>query len=250
MKLTQGLAAFVLLATASVAHAEFPGTFTGTVTAVSDYNWRGISQTGQDPALQGSVDYSMENGFYAGVWASNVDFGDCCNEEAEVDLYAGFSGGDAVTWDVGFLYYWYPGADDLDFPEVYAGLGYKWFEGKIWYSSDFANYSEQAWYLEGNAAYELPANFGLEAHIGYSTGDGIEEAYSDRDSGGNIVNRADDSYFDWSVGVTYALGNFDLGLKYADGSDLEIKDGTPDDISSSEGVVIFSVSTTFPWSKE
>jgi len=234
MKLTRGLAAFVLLATASAANAEL----TATVTAVSDYNWRGITQTGQDPALQGSIDYSMENGFYVGAWASNVDFGDCCDESAEVDLYAGFSGGDVVTWDVGFLYYWYPGADDLDFPEVYAGLGYKWFEAKLWYSSDFANYSEQAWYVEGNAAYELPANFGLEAHIGYSTGDGIEEAYGQ------------DDYFDWAVGVTYTLGNFDLGLKYADGSDLETLDGTPDDISSSEGVVIFSVSTTFPWGGE
>jgi uncharacterized protein (TIGR02001 family) len=234
MKLTQGLAAFVLLATASAANAEL----TGTVTAVSDYNWRGITQTGQDPALQGSIDWALDNGFYVGAWASNVDFGDCCDESAEVDLYAGFSGGDVVTWDVGFNYYWYPGADDLDFPEVYAGLGYKWFETKLWYSSDFANYSEQAWYLEGNAAYELPANFGLEAHIGYSTGDGIEEAYGQ------------DDYFDWAVGVTYALGNFDLGLKYADGSDLETLDGTRDDISSSEGVVIFSVSTTFPWGGE
>jgi uncharacterized protein (TIGR02001 family) len=231
MKLTQGLAAFVLLATASAANAEL----TGTVTAVSDYNWRGITQTGQDPALQGSIDWALDSGFYVGAWASNVDFGDCCDEDIEVDLYAGFSGGDVVTWDVGFNYYWYPGADDLDFPEVYAGVGYEWFEAKLWYSSDFANYSEQAWYLEGNAAYELPANFGLEAHLGYSTGDGIEAAYGQ------------DNYFDWSVGVTYALGNFDLGLKYADGSDLKTLDGTPDDIGSSEGVVIFSVSTTFPW---
>jgi uncharacterized protein (TIGR02001 family) len=238
MKITQGLAAFVLLATASAAHAEFPGTFTGTVTATSDYNWRGVTQTSQDPALQGSVDYSMENGFYAGAWASNVDFGDCCDEEVEIDLYTGFSGGETVTWDVGFVYYWYPGADDLDFPEVYASVGYEWVEAKLSYSSDFANYSEQAWYLEGNAAYELPANFGLEAHIGYSTGDGIEEAYGQ------------DDYFDWSVGVTYALKNFNLALKYVDGSDLETLDGTPDDVSSSEGVAIFSVSTTFPWSKE
>jgi len=238
MKITQGLAAFVLLATASAAHAEFPGTFTGTVTATSDYNWRGVTQTSQDPALQGSVDYSMENGVYAGAWASNVDFGDCCDEEVEIDLYTGFSGGETVTWDVGFVYYWYPGADDLDFPEVYASVGYEWVEAKLSYSSDFANYSEQAWYLEGNAAYELPANFGLEAHIGYSTGDGIEEAYGQ------------DDYFDWSVGVTYALKNFNLALKYVDGSDLETLDGTPDDVSSSEGVAIFSVSTTFPWSKE
>jgi uncharacterized protein (TIGR02001 family) len=234
MKLSQGLAAFVLLATASAAHAEF----SGTVTATSDYNWRGITQTGQDPALQGSIDWAHDSGFYAGAWASNVDFGDCCDESVEVDLYAGFGGGDVVTWDVGFLYYWYPGADDLDFPEIYAGLGYKWFEGKIWYSNDFANYDESAIYLEGNFAYELPANFGIEAHVGYSDGDGVEAAYGQ------------DNYFDWAVGVTYALGNFDLGLKYADGSDLETLDGTPNDISSSEGVVIFTVSTTFPWGGE
>jgi uncharacterized protein (TIGR02001 family) len=242
MKLTQGLAAFVLLATAAAANAEL----TGTVTATSDYNWRGITQSAQDPALQGSIDYSMDSGFYAGAWASNVDFGNCCDENLEVDLYAGFRGGSDVTWDVGFIYYAYPGAEDLDYPEIYGSLGYKWFVAKLSYSSDFANYSEQAWYLEGNAAYELPANFGLQAHVGYSTGDGIEEAYSARDDFGNIVDRVD-SYFDWSIGVTYALGNFDLGLKYADGSDLETLDGTTDDIASSEGAVIFTVATTFPW---
>ena len=197
MKLTQGLAALVLLGSVAAANAEV----TGTVTVVSDYNWRGVTQSAQNPALQGSIDYAHESGFYAGVWGSNVDEG-------------------------------------LDYPEVYAGLGYKWLEGKVWYSSDFANYDEQAWYFEGNAAYELPANFGLEAHVGYSTGDGIEAAYGV------------DNYMDWSVGVTYALGHFDLGLKYADGSDLKTLDGTPGDVSSSEGVAIFSVATSFPWSSE
>ena len=52
------------------------------------------------------------------------------------------------------------------------------------------------------------------------------------------------------MGVTYALGNFTLGLKWVDGSDLEELDGTPDDVSSSEARAIFSVSTTFPWSQE
>lgn len=233
MKLTQGLAALVLLATAAAAQAEV----TGTVTVTSDYNWRGVTQTAQDPALQGSIDYSRDSGFYAGAWASNVDFGDCCDENVEVDLYTGFRGGEDVTWDVGFVYYYYPGAEGLDFPEVYAGLGYKWLSGKLSYSSDFANTSEQAWYFEGNASYELPANFGLQAHLGYSTGDGIDAAYGQN------------SYYDWAIGVSYALKNFDLSLKYVDGSDLKTLDGTPGDVSSSEGVVIFSASTTFPWSK-
>ena len=235
MKLSHGLAAVGLAFAAVTANAEI----TGTIGAYSDYNWRGITQTSQDPALQGSIDYAHDSGFYAGVWASNVDFGDCCDEEIETDLYLGFSGGEDITWDVGGIYYVYPGAEDLDFWEIYAGLGWNWLSGKISYSSDFANYDETALYYEANGEWELPANFGLNAHVGYSDGDGIELAYGQSD------------YFDWAVGVSYTLGHFDFGLKYADGSDLETLDGTlPDDISNSEGVAIFSVSTSFPWSAE
>lgn len=233
MRLSQGLAALVLLASASMAHAEL----SGTLTAVSDYNWRGITQTAGDPALQGSIDWASEGGWYAGAWASNVDFGDCCDEDIEVDLYTGFGGGEDITWDVGIIYYWYPGADDLDFPEIYASLGWEWLTGKISYSNDFGNSDESAFYYEVNGAWELPANFGANAHFGYSDGDAIDLFY-------------DDSYFDWSVGVTYMLGNFELGLKYADGSDLEILDGTPGDVGSSESQLIFSVATSFPWGSE
>jgi uncharacterized protein (TIGR02001 family) len=234
MKLTQGLAALVLLASASIAQAEI----TGNASVVSDYNWRGITQTAGDPAIQGGLDYAHDSGFYAGVWGSNVDFGDCCDENLETDLYFGWSGGETLAWNVGLIYYLYPGADGLNYPEIYASLGWEWLTGKISYSNDFGNYDESAFYLEGNAAYDLPANFGVKAHIGYSDGDGIEAAYGEG------------SYFDWSVGVTYALGNFTLGLTYADGSDLKTLDGTPGDVATSEGVAIFSIATTFPWSKE
>ena len=233
MRLSHGLATLAMLASASIAHAEI----SGTLTAVSDYNWRGITQTSGDPALQGSIDWEGETGFYAGAWASNVDFGDCCDEEIEVDVYTGFRGGEDVTWDVGLIYYWYPGADDLDFPEIYAAVGWEFLTGKISYSNDFGNSDESAFYYEVNGDWELPANFGANAHFGYSDGDAIDAFY-------------EDSYFDWSVGVTYTLENFDFGLKYVDGSDLEILDGTPGDVSSSESQVIFSVSTAFPWSSE
>jgi uncharacterized protein (TIGR02001 family) len=233
MKLTHGLAAAVLALTAVSAQAEI----TGNVAVVSDYNWRGITQTAQDPAIQGGIDYSHSSGFYLGTWASNVDFGDCCDENAEVDLYGGFRGGETITYDVGLIYYAYPGADDLDFAEIYAGLGWQWLSGKISYSNDFGNSGDSAFYYEANASHELPANFGVTAHIGYSDGDAIDTFYND-------------SYMDWSVGVTYAFSHFTFGLKYADGSDLSALDGTPDDVSSSEGVAIFSVSTTFPWTKE
>jgi uncharacterized protein (TIGR02001 family) len=235
MKFTHALAGLALALTGLAAQAEI----TGNAAVVSDYNWRGISQSAGDPAIQGGIDYSHESGFYAGAWGSNVDFGDCCDENVEVDVYTGFRGGDTLTWDVGLIYYWYPGAEDIDFPEIYVGLGWEWLSGKISYSNDFGNYDESAFYYEANAAYELPANFGINAHLGFSDGDGVEAAYGQ------------DNYFDWAIGVTYALGNFNLGLKYADGSDLETLDGTlPDDVSNSEGAVIFSIATAFPWSKE
>jgi len=235
MKFTHALAGLALALAATAAQAEI----TGNAAVVSDYNWRGISQSAGDPALQAGVDYAHDSGFYAGAWGSNVDFGDCCDENVEVDLYTGFRGGETLTWDVGFIYYWYPGAEDIDFPEIYVGLGWEWLSGKISYSNDFGNYDESAFYYEANAAYELPANFGINAHLGFSDGDGVEAAYGQ------------DNYFDWAIGVTYALGNFNLGLKYADGSDLETLDGTlPDDVSNSEGTVIFSIATAFPWSKE
>ena len=175
MKLTHSLAAVALALTAFAAQAEV----TGNAAVVSDYNWRGITQTSQDPALQAGIDYAHESGFYLGAWGSNVDFGDCCDENVEIDIYTGFRGGDAVTWDVGLIYYTYPGADDIDFPEIYVGLGWEWLSGKVWYSNDFGNSGDSAFYYEANAAYELPANFGVSAHVGYSDGDAIDLFYED-----------------------------------------------------------------------
>jgi uncharacterized protein (TIGR02001 family) len=233
MKLSQGVAAVLLMATGAVAQADI----TGTVTVVSDYDFRGITQTATDPALQGSIDYAHDSGFYAGAWASNVDFDTA--GDIEVDLYTGFSGGETYVWDVGIVWYTYPSSDRelLDFPEVYASLGYKWIEGKIWYSSNFGGVSENAFYYEANANFELPAGFGLGLHIGKSDGD-----YWDNSD-----------YFDYSVGVTYTLGHFDLGLKWVDGSDLDSEEVPCEnwgDVASCEARAIFSVSTTFPWSNE
>ena len=240
MKLTQGLAALILLASASAAQAEV----TGTVTAASDYDFRGITQTSKNPALQGSVDYAHDSGFYAGAWASNVDFDDCCDESIEVDTYVGFAGGETLLWDAGLVYYWYPGADDIDFGEIYGSLGWKWIEGKIWYSPDFANADESAMYYEANGTFELPANFGFTAHVGYSDGGYWDEFY-------------DGGYTDWSVGLTYSIGHFDLALKWVDGSDLADLDdlcrdfdcsGIDKDTFSTDSKAVFTISTSFPWS--
>ena len=237
MRILKAMAAALLLTT-GVANAQV----SGTVTAVSDYDFRGITQTAGDPALQGSIDYAHGSGWYIGAWASNVDFGNCCDENIEIDYYTGFAGGadDGIGWDVGLIYYSYPGTNiSIDFAEIYGSLSYGMFKGKLWYTDSYINSDEGAYYVEGNLNVPLPNEFSLQVHAGYSDGDFWEPAFSNLDS-----------YFDYSVGVSRALGNFNLALKWIDGSDQKVLDGTPGDVSSSEARVVFSVATTFPWSSE
>ncbi len=197
-----------------------------TIALTSDYDWRGLTQTDEDPALQASIDWADDSGWYIGAWASNVDFGPG-DPSYEVDLYTGFSGGDedGLGWDVGFQYYAYPEESDFNFPEIYGGLSYGMFSGKLWYSNDFANTDESAFYLEGAAAVPLPANLTLDLHVGYSDGDGVEASYG-------ISN-----YFDYSVGLSYTIEKFDLSLRYVD---TDIDDADTDRL-------IFTISTTLPW---
>jgi len=242
MKLSQGVAAVLLMASAATANAEL----SGTVTAVSDYDFRGISLSSTDPALQGSIDYSMESGFYAGAWASNIDYGPDYDGSIELDLYAGFAGETemGLGWDVGLVWYMYPDSsssatkDEIsDYPELYFGLTYNVFEFKQWYSNDLSGSDENGFYTEANAGFELPANFGLNLHAGYNWGDAFDDV--------------DSEYFDYSIGVAYTLGNFDLELQWVD-TTLDDNDFffSSDDAFNSEGRVIFAVSTTFPWSNE
>jgi uncharacterized protein (TIGR02001 family) len=234
MKLRQGVAAALLLVSGAAANAEV----TGTVGAVSDYDFRGVSLSAKDPALQGSIDWAGESGFYVGVWGSNIDYGNDVDGDIEIDLYAGYAGETAggLGWDVGLVYYTYPGADDVDdYPELYVGVSYKWLELKQWYTNDYGGTDDDGWYTEGNASFELPANFGLNLHLGYNYGDVFDGT----------------EYMDYSVGVGYTLGNFDLELKYVD-TDLSRGDAafSSSDVFNTEGRVIFGVSTTFPWGKE
>lgn len=84
---------------------------TANVAVTNDYIFRGISNSGHQPALQGGLDYLGDTGWYAGTWLSNVDFNDGRQARYEMDLYAGHAGSQAAyTWDVGILSFSYPGA--------------------------------------------------------------------------------------------------------------------------------------------
>src|SRR4051812_15822558 len=89
-----------LLGLSGVSQAQFSSTWT----AVSDYDFRGVTQSGKDPALQASADYAFSNGFSIGAWASNIDFGPAYkDEDMELDLYANYVGkiNDTFSWTAG-----------------------------------------------------------------------------------------------------------------------------------------------------
>src|ERR1700716_843610 len=146
-------AAFATSATAQTAAPASPHTFTGNLAVVSDYRFRGISQSFRQPAVQGGFDYSHSSGFYVGNWNSSVSgLSYPGGAGIEMDLYAGykFEPVKDVLLDVGALYYYYPGAlvagttKKFNNGEIYLSGAYKWFSAKYSYGvTDFAVRSEE-----------------------------------------------------------------------------------------------------------
>ena len=60
----------------------------GSAGVVSNYVWRGATQSAGNPALQGSIGLTTDKGFYANAWGSQVDFDD--DTTAEIDLTVGY----------------------------------------------------------------------------------------------------------------------------------------------------------------
>jgi uncharacterized protein (TIGR02001 family) len=236
MRNMTGMMAAVALLVSGTATA---GEFSSTITATSDYDFRGVSLSAKDPALQGSLDWAADNGFYVGAWASNIDYGSDVDGNIELDLYAGFAGETeaGIGWDVGGVWYTYPDSSSSetkykieDYPELWASVSYGVFSLKQWWAIDYGGGSDDALYTEGNLSFELPANFTLGLHAGYNYGDAFKGF----------------EYFDYAVSLGYTLGHFDLELKYT-GTDLSGEDKITSDVFNTEPRLIFSVSTTLPW---
>jgi uncharacterized protein (TIGR02001 family) len=216
----------VLASLSSVAMAEgSPHTLTGNLSFVSDYQFRGVSQTDEDLAIQGGFDYAHASGFYAGVWGSNIEWAPA---NLELDIYGGYSGsaGD-LGYNVGLLQYVYPDFDDANTTEVYGGVTYKGFGLKASYSlSDYfsANNSDGTVYWDASYTYTFDNQMALGLHYGYTTGKG-----------------AQDDYADWKIGLNVPVGKFTVGVAYVgtdgDGKDIYGK--------YADERLILSVGTTF-----
>jgi uncharacterized protein (TIGR02001 family) len=186
--------------TAPAPAAEPESTLAFNAGVVSDYRYRGISQSRLNPALQGGVDYTDKSGFYIGAWGSSIkwikDAGGDAN--VEIDLYGGYKStiGD-LTYDFGFLRYEYPSnklAVSANTNEVYGALTYGVFTAK--YSHAVSNLfgfadSKNSYYLDLSAAYDLGNGFTLTPHVGRQS----------------VKNNSAFSYNDYALTLGKDLGN-------------------------------------------
>jgi uncharacterized protein (TIGR02001 family) len=229
------------VATAEPAPAPRRCTFSANVALASEYVFRGFSQTSEGLAIQGGFDATC-GAFYAGVWASNLDWGPAFRPgpddfvtwaSIELDSYAGFKGKlGRLSWDLGVIYYAYPNStrntfftSDFtfdrarnDYVELKIGVGTDlWKDATLgvtaFYSPDYQYQTGDVWTVETGFVQAFSAYWGItptfSALFGYQTGN--DGAYAARITGG------EDEYTYWNAGVALGfLEKWSLDLRYWD----------------------------------
>lgn len=222
-------AATPALAQETEAPSEF--TISGSAAIVTDYRFRGISLSGGDVAVQGSIGVNHSSGLYAGVWASSLE-DSAVYGSTEVDAYAGWTGpiGSGLTADVGLLYYFYPNGKvgDANVFEPYAsvsgtfgpataklGVAYSWKQDSLGGDDNLYLYTDL-----GVGIPETPIS--LSAHLGYTDGALSPKLLSDLAANDPTPNT--DGGFDYSIGAAYNITpKLSLGVSYvgAEGRSLD-----------------------------
>lgn len=222
------LAASATVAMAEDSKSSIAGfSVAGSVAATTDYRFRGVSQSSNNPAIQGGFTINHESGAYLALWGSSVDFGVAGNS-TETDASLGytnkihFSPNYSATYDVGITHYGYIGSghsfdrsgigyegkNGLDFNELYAKLIFadSLFTGDsltlgVNYSDDYWAHTKNFWYF--NAGYSAPiADTGFTgiASVGYNK-------FKNKDAMAVVAGgpAKDDSYIDYKFGVQYTV---------------------------------------------
>lgn len=185
------------------------------ISAVSNYYFRGLSETDDAVAIQGGIDFEHASGFYVGTWASNVDFGPDESASYEIDLYLGFADelDNGLGYDVGYIHYLYPDSDeDLEFGEIYGELGWEIVYGGVAYTA----YVEDSDASSGDVYYYA----------------GLDVPFMDVYSAGLLVGHVDPEDSDDSSYTHYTatlardageFGEFTFNLEYEDEFDKDVK---------------------------
>ena len=217
--------AFSLSAMAEDAAPAAPASpFSTNVALTTNYLYRGISQTGAKPAIQGGFDYANANGLYIGAWGSSIswlsDEGAATNAGLELDTYAGYKGtASVISYDVGFLRYNYPGKVtpgwvSANTNEIYGAVTYSIVTVKYSYSlgDTFAVPDAKGTsYIDLSAAYPIgETGYTLGAHYGKQSYKGSSAAYT------AAIATGTPTYSDYKLSVTKDLGTgYSASLAYS-----------------------------------
>ena len=234
----------------------------GNASIISDYRFRGFTQTGYRPAFQGGVDFSHPSGFYVGNWNSNVEQGLYRGASLEMDFYGGYKYTflDDFTADVGYYYYYYPtkrsqgtyqgyGRQARE-GEAYVGLTWKFVSVKYWYAT--TNYfglgdsfqgsreidTDGSSYAEINLSYDLGGGWGVLGHYGLQS---IHNHGQFTNTNGDPLSS---NVGDWKVGATKDLAGWVLGVSVI-GTTRKEYFGTSSFEAGGKTRVLGSVSKTF-----
>jgi uncharacterized protein (TIGR02001 family) len=148
------------------------------VAAVTDYRFRGISQSRLKPALQASIDFTHKSGFYLGFWGSTIRILKDVpggNGPLELDFFGGYRGNftEALAYDIGLLRYQYPRQNfnpTVNTTELYGALTYG--PATVKYSNSLGNEtfgvgnSRNSYYLEAAATFDVGNGFSITPHLG------------------------------------------------------------------------------------
>lgn len=197
----------VTIATLVILSTPIQAEWSANSNLTNNYIWRGLTQTTNEPAIQGGIDYSDDSGFYAGTWVSNVQYESDDVYSYEHDIYFGLSGGEDLTWDVGYLYYNYDSDAQFDFGEIYGSVDYSGFSAS---ANVLANTQPdgfgfgRTYYLSSGYAVELSSGVELSVKVGYHNGD-FQKSF----------NGTSASYVDYSIsaskgGFTFAVTDTNL----------------------------------------
>jgi uncharacterized protein (TIGR02001 family) len=236
LKIAASLAIFATSASFAQPKAPEPDyTLAYNVGVVTDYRFRGLSQTSLKPALQLGVDFAHKDGFYLGAFGSNVswvkDFNLASKGNYEVDLYGGLKGKiiEDLGFDVGLIAYIYPGNNSgkLGTPgaggysnantnEIYGGLTYNVFSFK--YSRSLGDFlgnirSNGSQYLDLSANFDLGNGFTLTPHIGRQT-------VPNQNFGGSVDGKAA-NYMDYALTLGKDFGSGVSGTAALIGTDTK-----------------------------
>jgi uncharacterized protein (TIGR02001 family) len=223
-------AAFAQTAPAATPEAPEASPVTANVTVVSDYRFRGISQSNMKPAIQGGFDYAHESGLYIGNWNSSIswigDLNPGVSAPIEMDFYGGFKKeliAPGFASDIGVLQYAYPSTGNLTIvnpntTELYAAqnftfgpvTGYLKFSYSV--SNAFGNAnSSGSYYPDLTVNYDTGIwGLALNAHVGY-------QYIAGTPTGSTTSNSSLYSYTDWKLGVTKDFGGgLSVAVSYID----------------------------------